>query len=189
MFQIFLHFLILAKFTQPDLVQFLRVLHKNNIKKMENDNNEIETSFNNKNINNNTNSDDIINILGASYPGRKTKTWVPLKHQQKMAKKMMLDQAVEMYIDAVKCNVGKNVPPLTFCQICSSFRNPTWMTRHTIFYHHKNYNKNCSNDLIDNPPLEITTANTEISDLTSVSRQSRNKGGRPSLLHTDSMDD
>jgi hypothetical protein len=81
-----------------------------------------------------------------------------------MAKKMMLDQAVEMYIDAVQCS-GKNVSPSTFSKICNSFGNPTWMTRHTIYYHYKNYVKKCNNDVINNPPSDITTATNDVSDL------------------------
>jgi hypothetical protein len=103
----------------------------------------------------------------------------------------MLDQAAEMYIDALECNVGKNVPPLTFDKICATFGNPSWMNRHSIFYHYKCYKKHNSiiNDRNNNPPSEIITTNTEISDLTEDSSSCRKKGGRPSLLQTDSIDE
>jgi hypothetical protein len=61
--------------------------------------------------------------------------WVPLKLQQKQARKVMLDQAVEIYMHAPNSHNGKNVPPSTFSQIQQTFGNPSWMNRHSIFNH------------------------------------------------------
>jgi hypothetical protein len=151
---------------------------------MENDNNETEDLF--PSINNNQLSNSgIINDSNNGLPGRKAETWAPMK-EKKNCQKWMLDQAVEMYMDAIKCNAGKTAPLLTF-EFLSTFGNPSWMTKHSILFHYKAYKKHNTsiNDRSNNPPSKIVTTNR---DLTSDSSSSRNKGGRHFLLQTDIND-
>jgi hypothetical protein len=121
------------------------------------------------------------------------RNWAPPKHQQKLAKKVMLDQAVAMYVDAVQKNNGKNVSPSTFKLICQTFGNPDWMSRHTIFYHYKKHVIAKNDDTINttnNPPSEISVlGDSQVSDISTVTSNSRNKGGRPSGLQTTTIDE
>jgi hypothetical protein len=121
----------------------------------------------------------VTNTATSTLPRRQANNWAPLKTQQKLARKVMLDQAAQMYIDAQNSHDGINVPPSTFQQITATFGNPSWMNRHSIFYHYKNnfINKNVIN----------TTEIESISDLSSFTE--RNKGGRPSSATTIAIDE